>query len=176
LAEALVDDRLEAERLAHDRGGLARAHELARVQLADAERLDLRGKLARLLAAALVQRRVERSPHAPPGVGRGLAAAGEPGRPGHPASPWKSFSVSARRPRRSVSSEITSWGMTLPRLTPGPMCSMNHTCWCFRGASKISRSACSSCSTSSIRPSRGSPFGRYMPASPVARPSQTTLL
>ena len=54
--------------------------------------------------------------------------------------PCSSFSVSARSPRRSVSSEITSPGCTLPRLTSVPKCSMNQICWWRCGASKISRS------------------------------------
>src|SRR3954454_17043103 len=176
LREALVHDRVEADRLADDLGRLAGAAEVARVERSQAERRDLLRECARLVAAALVERLVDRALHAPLGVCIGLAVAGEPDSVAHPASPWKSLSVSARRPRRSVSSAIASAGITLPRLTPGPMCSMNHTCWCFWGASKMSCSAWSSCSTSSIRPSRGSPFGRYMPASPVARPSQMTFV
>ena len=39
-----------------------------------------------------------------------------------------SFSVSARSPRRSVSSGITSSGGMLPRLTFGPKCFTNHAC------------------------------------------------
>src|SRR4051812_15563378 len=176
LGEALVDLRLETELRAYDLRRLSRAPELARVERLQVELGRLPGQRARLLAAAIVERLVDRALHTPLGVGIGLAVAGEPDPVAHPASPWKSLSVSARRPRRSVSSAIASAGITLPRLTPGPMCSMNHTCWCFWGASKISRSGWSSCSTSSIRPSRGSPFGRYMPASPVARPSQMTLV
>src|SRR4051812_2383118 len=176
LREALVHARLEAEGLAHDLGRLAGTAHVARVERAQPERRRLARELVRLLATALVERLVDRPLDPPLRIGVGLTVAGEPDPAAHPASPWKSLSVSARRPRRSVSSGMGPAGITLPRLTLGPMCSMNQTCWCFCGASKMSRSGCSACSTSSIRPSRGSPFGRYMPASPVARPSQITLV
>ena len=48
--------------------------------------------------------------------------------------------VSERRPRRSVSSESTSSGAMLPRLTSLPKRRRNQTCWSLRGASKSSRS------------------------------------
>ena len=51
---------------------------------------------------------------------------------------------------------------------------MKRTCWGLRGASKISFDLSISWMISSISPVRGSPSGRYMPASPVTRPSQTT--
>ena len=46
-------------------------------------------------------------------------------------------SVSKRRPRRSVSSAITSSGAMLPRLTFGPIWRSSHACCARRGASKI---------------------------------------
>ena len=49
-----------------------------------------------------------------------------------------SASVSERRPRRSVSSGITSSTGMLPRLTPGPKRLMNHAWLAFVGASKMS--------------------------------------
>ena len=48
-----------------------------------------------------------------------------------------SFRVSARRPRRSVSSGMTSSGGMLPRLTSGPKCFTNHAWEAFVGASKM---------------------------------------
>ena len=77
---------------------------------------------------------------------------------------WNSRSVSARRPTRSVSSEIRSCGSMLPRLTPVPKCSMNQICWWRWGASKISQSKSISWTISSMRPVRTSPSGRNTPA------------
>src|SRR4051812_20117610 len=116
LREALVHDRLETDLRADDLRGLARADEMARVERLQVEPLRLLRERPRLPAAALVERLVDRALHAPLGVGIGLAVAGEPDPVAHPASPWKSLSVSARRPRRSVSSAIASAGITLPRL------------------------------------------------------------
>src|SRR5207244_4938963 len=64
-------------------------------------------------------------------VGR-LAVAGQPDH----SSP----TVSARRPRRSVSRESTSSGAMLPRLTSRPKRLRNQTCWSLRGASNSSLS------------------------------------
>ena len=47
--------------------------------------------------------------------------------------------VSARSPWRIVSTEMTSRGGMLPRFTFGPKCFTSHTCWCFCGASNITR-------------------------------------
>jgi hypothetical protein len=55
-----------------------------------------------------------------------------------------------------------------------PKRSMNQICWARCGASKISRVMSISWATSSTRPVRTSPSGRYTPADPSARPSQTT--
>src|SRR4051812_1908126 len=65
LREALVHDRLEAYGGADDLGGLARAAELARVERLEAERRHLLRERACLLAAALVERLVDRALHAP---------------------------------------------------------------------------------------------------------------
>ncbi len=67
---------------------------------------------------------------APPGPRRQPAGAGSP-----PSS--TSFSVSPRRPSRSVSSGMTSSGGMFPRLTFGPKCLTNQACEFFVGASKI---------------------------------------
>src|SRR5438477_318138 len=83
------------------------------------------------------------------------AAAGSPPRS-------TSFSVSPRRPRRRVSSGITSSGGMLPRLTFVPKCLMNQAWLSFVGASQISDSKGTECSISSTRPVRSSPLGRYM--------------
>ena len=48
-----------------------------------------------------------------------------------------SLRVSARSPRRSVSSGMTSSGGMLPRLTSGPNLRTNHACEAFVGASKM---------------------------------------
>ncbi len=125
---------------AHDRRRLGRAAMVARPQRLDPGAGHLLRERARLLAPAVVQRRVE--PALDP-TGGALSSvwpwrARKINR--RAARPWKSSSVSARSPSRSVSSEITSAGRTLPRLTSPPKCSMNQTCWCFCGASKIRRS------------------------------------
>ena len=52
-----------------------------------------------------------------------------------------SFSVSPRRPRRSVSSGMTSSGGMLPRFTSGPKCLTNHAWDAFVGASKMRSSS-----------------------------------
>src|SRR4051812_27763513 len=65
LREALVDDRVEADRGADYLGRLARAAELARVEGAQVQALRLLCERARLLAATLVERLVDRALHAP---------------------------------------------------------------------------------------------------------------
>src|SRR6185312_8770595 len=91
LREALVHARLEAELGPNDVGRLAGAAQVARVQRAQAERRRLARELTRLLAAAVIERRVDRALNPPLGVGVGLAVAGEPDPLAHPASPWKSL-------------------------------------------------------------------------------------
>ena len=107
---------LEPQLAGDDLGGLARAREVARVN--DREPTPANGvrERARLRAAAVVQRRVDPALHPRRRhVVVRLAVAGE-----QDHFSWKSFSVSARRPRRRVSSESASSGRTLPRLTCGP--------------------------------------------------------
>src|SRR3954454_9334301 len=157
LREAVVHHRLETQPLAHDLRRLESPRELRRVERGHPESRRVLREGARLLAAALVQRGVDRPLHPALGVVGGLAMACQVD---HASGPWNSFNVSARRPTRSVSSEITSAGSTFPRFTAGPKCRMNQTCWCFCGASKMSLAAGISWTISSIRPSRGSSFGR----------------
>src|SRR5436190_9527315 len=171
LAHARLDHRLDPDALADDLGGHARAQHVAGIQRADALSCHELRQLARLRQPGLVQGRVERTLDADRrGVEVGLPVAGQQDQ----SRLWKRWRVSARSPSRSVSSGITSSGRMLPRLTPAPRCSMNQTCWWRLGASKIRRWKSTRWMISSIRPVRASPSGRYMPASPLARPSQTT--
>ena len=184
LGEPLVDARLEPER---GRRRSARSRR-ARRRVARLQRGDRRRPRARAPARAPARGRC-RSAACRAGPGRARRAVvvrltvarqqhgsgpGEKDR-ARPVRPWKSSSVSARSPRRSVSSEMHVRGQHVAEVDLAARSGwMNQTCWCFCGASKISRSTSTSWTISSIRPVRASPSGRYMPASPVARPSQTT--
>src|SRR6185503_3699287 len=133
LGEARVDQYVESERLAHDLGRLGGPPQIASIKRADSLAGDRARQLMRLLETAFVEWRIAPSHDS----GRRLVVRGfaVPREQNH-SPPWNSLSVSARRPTRSVSSEIASWGGTLPRLTADPRRSMNQTCWDFFGASK----------------------------------------
>src|SRR6266487_524128 len=79
---------------------------------------------------------------------------------GSPALSSTSFSVSPRRPSRSVSSGITSSGGMFPRLTFGPNSFTKQACDSFVGASKTRSETAISWTISSTRPVRISPVGR----------------
>ena len=85
-----------------------------------------------------------------------------------------SFSVSPRRPRRSVSSGITSSGGMLPRLTDGPNCLMNHAWAAFVGASKMMFAGPTTFAISPISSVRMPPDESKMPAVPPSRASVIT--
>src|SRR3954469_1215400 len=166
LGEALVDDRLQADALAHDGRRLARALERAGVERGEVLLGGGLGELARLGDALLGQHRLRRPAlKAALGVVGRLAVAGHED---HVAI------VSERSPRRSVSSESTSSGAMLPRLTSGPKRSMNHTCWSLRGASKSSSDGSMAWAISSPSPWRTSPSWRKIPAVPDSRASAMT--
>src|SRR5205809_152600 len=76
----------------------------------------------------------------------------------------KAASVSARSPRRRVSSPITPGAGTFPRFTSGPSLVTKYACSVVEGASNSSLSWLSpEASTSSTSPNRSAPSGRQIP-------------
>src|SRR5205085_1602081 len=121
LAQAGVEPRLQPDPLADYLRRLACARQVAGPQRGDrrVERGDPLRELARLSAAGVVERRVALALEAQRRhVVVGLAVAGE--QQHQPCGSGPATTVSARSPSRSVSSDSTSRGAMLPRLTSWP--------------------------------------------------------